>query len=113
MPAIPILQILWDNRRLVAEIACVLALAGFGYWACVYQPNKINDQKQKILALEVRAKAGEEAVKLLTAIQKERGWIDEQTQDRINKLKGIVYPNHSSFVFLPGGMPKAAGLPKR
>lgn len=94
---------LWDNRQIIAMVLVSLLIAALLWWGFIHNPKIIKKQGQEISQLKAQVDASQKALELSTTINKEKGVIDVNTQNKINELQKQVFPRRSSGMFLSGG----------
>lgn len=87
MPALPILQILWANRQVIAQVGAVLILIALLWWFGIHNPRVIKNQAAEISRLSADREAAYGAINLLTSIEGKHAEIDQNSNSNIQRIR--------------------------
>lgn len=105
------LELLLTHKRLALEIIGCALIGAIAWWAFIHNPRIIREQAAQLAAMQQQVNAARSALTMMDNINKEKGRIDNEYQAAINHLKSVVFANHSTGVFMPGGRLSTSGLP--
>jgi hypothetical protein len=100
---LPITQWIWANRKIVAEVFCLLLGLALIWWFGIHNPRVIKEQAQQIEAQKREIVAAHEAINLLTNIERAHDETDKKSADNQTKIRISRKPGLDG-VFINDGM---------
>lgn len=90
--------ILWQNKRIIAEIIGLLLVGVLAWWFLIHQPKVIDDLRNEKAELARQVEAGNQALALLNDIQKGKVRINAQVQSQISSVRSAAIPRNSVLI---------------
>jgi hypothetical protein len=110
MSTTAIMAWLWDNRRVVAQVAGIAAAVGIVWWFGFHIPAERDRLQTQNRELQNQVQAGQAAVTLQGDIQFGKQAIDRLTQQRISSLHSQPKPARHSVLVPAGRLPELPAL---
>lgn len=97
------LAFLWENRRIIGEVAGLIAVGIIAWWAFWHNPEKIRALEAEKQELSRQVDAGKQALTLLNDIEKGKVRINAQVQAQISTVRAAAIPRRA-VIIKPGGL---------
>ena len=88
----------WENKRLIGEIAGLIAAVFVCWWFFIHNPAVIEGLEQDKAELSRQLVAGQKAIKLLTEIEQGRVKIDDAIQSQVSSLRSTARPKRTVII---------------
>jgi deoxyribose-phosphate aldolase len=102
------LQTVWDNKQLVAEIIGFILILFFCWWFFVHNPARIDALEADKAELARQVKNGADAIHLLNNINTGKVAINEQVFRNVSAIRAAAVPRRA--VIIRAGLLPAAGV---
>jgi predicted PurR-regulated permease PerM len=99
----PIVQWIWANRKIVAEVFCLLLIVAAIWWFGIHNPRVIKELNQRIESQQREILASHAAINLLTNINKIHDEVDKGSAENETKIRTGRKPGVRG-VFIASGM---------
>lgn len=97
------LELLWLNKKIIAEVTGCIVIAFFCWWFFVHNPAVIKDLEEDKAELARQVESGKKALTLLNDIEKGKAKINEATFKNISTIRAAAIPKRT--VLISGGVP--------
>jgi hypothetical protein len=97
---------LWDNKRIIVEVAALICLLCVAWWFFIHNPKVINGLEQDKIELARQVANGTAAINLLDDINKGKAAINAHVFTQISTLRATAVPRRT--VIIHGGLPLPA-----
>lgn len=99
------LQLIWQNKRIIAELAAAVIACAVMWWAFWHNPAKIKALEAERQEMARQIEAGQKALTLLDDIQKGKVRINAQVQSQISSIRRQGLPARTAIIRNGGLLP--------